>query len=330
MKTILMVNGDDATEPSFGYRCKKAFENQGYKVHNFNFRQLQLHRLSLGKNFLGQQLLRTAINLNPDLLFVNKGESIPEKIIERISDNKIKTANWCLDDPFGEYFSFNNIKNRNEYDDFFVFDPYYVPKLKEAGQPNAHYLPCAVDPKFHKEMIPFKKRKYQCDLSFIGSHQKNRQEFLENLSEYNMKIWGYRWSEISKESPIYNNIQKEVYQANKTVKDSLETCKLFNQSKINLNVHFNHSKEGLNLRAFEIPASKSFQLCDYLKEAEKLFRIDKEIVCYKDIGELKEKISYYLENEEERNKISQAGYSRVIKEHTFDERMKKVLAISKV
>ena len=102
-------------------------------------------------------------------------------------------------------------------------------------------------------------------------------------------------------------------------------CEIFNTSKINLNIHYPHSRESVNLRTFDVLATKSFLLCDYFEELPNLFEIDKEIVCYKDVKELRKKIEYYLENEDERNKIIEAGYKRVLKEHTFYHRMKAIL-----
>jgi len=320
MKKALLITSDNAQIPSFGYKIKKALEKHNYKVHTFNYRQFQLHRTNLTNNFLNNQLLKKALLLKPDFVLVNKGESINKGIIKRISQRGIKTINWCLDDPFGELNSFNNIKNRNEYDYFFVFDPYYVRKLKKTGQKNAFYLPCAVDPDIHREMTLMEKREYRHNVSFVGTYQKNREELLKKIKEYNPSIWGYHWNKTKG-----LNIQKEKLHGNKKIKDNNRMCEIFNTSKINLNIHYPHSRESVNLRTFDVLATKSFLLCDYFEELPNLFEIDKEIVCYKDVKELRKKIEYYLENEDERNKIIEAGYKRVLKEHTFYHRMKAIL-----
>jgi spore maturation protein CgeB len=321
-KTALVVAPDDCKTPSFGYRVAKAFEKLGWKTQSFNYRFLQLHRTSTSRELVNRAFLKKALDMNPDLVFVDKGESINEGIIQKISSSGIKTANWCLDDPFGEFSSFNNIRNRNEYDDFYVFDPYYVRKLKETGQPNAHYLPCAVDSELYSEQTPYKERQYVTDLSFIGSHDEKRENTLNRLSNYNLTIRGYRWDRVVPQSPLYKKIDRKVLKYDKSLRDLNRYCKLLNQSKININIHAPHSRESVNLRAFEIPATKSFQLCDYFSEVNHLFRLNKEIVCYKTIDELKELIGYYLDNEQIRNKISELGHKRVMKEHTFYHRIK--------
>ncbi|MFH2020865.1 MAG: glycosyltransferase [archaeon] len=324
-KKVLLVTPDSCKLPSFGYRLKKAFHNNGWKTDNFNIRYMYMHKTGITKKVLSKIFLKKALHENPDLVFVDKGQSIEEHVIQKISDAGIKTANWCLDDPFGEFSQLNNIRNRSEYDHFFVFDPYYVPKLKESGQHNAHYLPCAVDTDLYKEEIPLSRQEYSSDISFIGSHEKKREEILGNLNKTNLKIWGYRWKEINRNSLIYSKVQDKLMRFDRNSDDLKEYCKTLNSSKINLNIHSLHSRESVNLRTFEIPATKSFELCDNFKEMQNLFRIDKEIACYNDINELKEKTEYYLRNEDERNRISEAGYRRVVSEHTFMHRIKKVL-----
>jgi spore maturation protein CgeB len=46
-------------------------------------------------------------------------------------------------------------------------------------------------------------------------------------------------------------------------------------------------------------------------DMEKTFTPGKDIVIFKNETELKEKINYYLENEEERNLIAFSGYAKV-------------------
>lgn len=316
--------------PSFGYRCKHAFEKLGYEINVFNYRKFQLHRSSYTNDYMNKLLLKKALKLNPDMMFVGKGEKINTGIIEKISNSGIKTVNWYLDDPFGTINKENKITNLSEYDYSLLFDSYYVDKVKESGQPNAYYLPIGVDPQLHKEIVPIKKRKHKYSVSFVGSHCKSRETFLENISDYPLDIWGYRFQKISKKLSIHKKVHRKIYHANKYMSHMNKTCEIFNLSKINLNIHHPHTKESVNLRAFEIPATKSFQLSDYFKDMKNMFKLKKEIICYEDEKDLRELLDYYLENEEERNKISIAGYKRVIKDHTFIHRFKEMFEKIKI
>ena len=56
----------------------------------------------------------------------------------------------------------------------------------------------------------------------------------------------------------------------------------------------------------------------------------KEMVYYENVEDLKEKLDYYIDNKEERHKISLAGHKKVVKEHTDYHRIKKMLRLIKV
>jgi len=103
--------------------------------------------------------------------------------------------------------------------------------------------------------------------------------------------------------------------------DFKEMAKAYNRSKICIN--FSKGSDGrmqIKCRPFEVTASKSMLLCEYVEGIEDYFEIDKEIVCFKTKEELKEKISYYLEHEEEREAITKAGYERTHKDHLWKNR----------
>lgn len=78
------------------------------------------------------------------------------------------------------------------------------------------------------------------------------------------------------------------------------------------------------MRTFEIPGCGAFQLVD--KVDPSWFKIGKEVVVFRDLGDLKKKIRYYLRNERERQAIAQAGYKRAHREHTYEKRFKQLLA----
>lgn len=103
--------------------------------------------------------------------------------------------------------------------------------------------------------------------------------------------------------------------------------KLYNASKINLNICL--GKTAPNLRFFEILACGGFLLTNYLDDLEKLFELDKEIVCYRDAKELREKAKYYLAHPKEREEIARRGHERVLREHTYKNRMKEMIDILK-
>lgn len=319
---ILVVSADNAKSPSVGYRLAKAFQLLHQEVSTFNYRSLHLHRTLLGRRWLSSRLIATVKKQKPDLMLVVKGESLLQGTIQAAGEF-CHTACWTLDDPFGQDNSNNRIPALAEYNSFFVFDPHYVKALR-AMVKNSHYLPHAADPELHHEIIPMNRRSYLYDVGFVGSHYPNREEFLTELAEPQLAVWGYRWKSV-KDTALRATVHPEIYKADRSIPDLDKTCEIFNLSKINLNIHVPQSKQGLNLRAFEIPATNSFQLCDFLSEAGKLFRLRKEMAVYKDVQECRELIEYFKNNKEEREAIAVAGQKRVLKDHTFVHRARTVL-----
>ncbi|MCK5882649.1 MAG: glycosyltransferase family 1 protein, partial [Bacteriovoracaceae bacterium] len=68
-----------------------------------------------------------------------------------------------------------------------------------------------------------------------------------------------------------------------------------------------------------------FQLTDFSAGLEDYYLVGKEITCYRDIDEATTLIKYYLENDEERERIKEAGFKRALNEHTYHHRFKDIL-----
>lgn len=92
-----------------------------------------------------------------------------------------------------------------------------------------------------------------------------------------------------------------------------EMVNIFNTSKINLcfmQSYGTNTRPQLKTRIFEVCMCGGFLLCEYVSGIEDYFELDKEIVCFHNVEEIKEKIQYYLENDEERNAIALAGWQK--------------------
>ncbi|MEM4282391.1 MAG: glycosyltransferase [Candidatus Woesearchaeota archaeon] len=249
-----------------------------------------------------------------------KGESLIPGTISKISGESITTAAWNPDEPFGAVLPFNRIRNLTEYDYYFIYDERYAKQLKEIN-PNSYYLPFGPDVDVHREQIPLWMRSYKYDISFVGTAYSNRQYLLEQISKKHssLAIYGHGWSQASKQ------LKKFV---NKKVPMGPALAYVFNESKINLNIYGPSQKFVVpNPRTFEIPASRNFQLATYHKSITRHFKPGKEIVLYRNEDELFELIDWYLDNDEEREKVAQAGYDRVLKEHTMRHRLQRMFKI---
>lgn len=112
---------------------------------------------------------------------------------------------------------------------------------------------------------------------------------------------------------------------NRNGMDGIEHAKFLNSG---LMVIQNSRWEELTRRIFEGMACCKLVITDRLPENRKLdllFEEGKEIVLYNDIQDFAEKITYYYEHEDERNKIAQAGYDKVLNNYTQKQVVDKLI-----
>lgn len=215
----------------------------------------------------------------------------------------------------------------SSYDHFFTFQQgEFFDQLEAHGAKSVYYLPQACFPDIHRihDLTPEEKKSYEADLSFMGAAYYNRRKTFPQLLDHDIKIWGTGWE---LESSLGQRVQNE----NKRV-SSDETVKIYNAAKIHLNLHsstfhesINPEGDFVNPRTFEIPACCGFQLVDQRSELKDLFRVGEEIITFNSVADLRKKIAYYLEHDEERKTIALNGRTRVLSEHTMEHRMTELL-----
>lgn len=106
----------------------------------------------------------------------------------------------------------------------------------------------------------------------------------------------------------------------------VEMVKLFNSSKVVLNFHAD-SRYGPNMRVFEATGSGAFLLTDNVEGLESFFKIGKEIMTFNDMKELLSLTKYYLDDERERDYITNAGYVKCHADHTYEKRLRNMIGM---
>lgn len=96
---------------------------------------------------------------------------------------------------------------------------------------------------------------------------------------------------------------------------------------VNVNCTSFQMKTAVNQRVFDVPACGGFLLSDYQEDMERFFEVGKEAVCFKDVEEAASLAAFYLGNEGERKKITEAARRRVLAEHTYEKRMAELVAV---
>jgi spore maturation protein CgeB len=86
-------------------------------------------------------------------------------------------------------------------------------------------------------------------------------------------------------------------------------------------VHYSDQIKGRN---FEVPGCGGFLLTGMAENLGQYYEIGKEVACFDDRHDLIDKVRYYLEHEDEREAIAQAGYERTLREHTYARRFSEI------
>ncbi len=319
-----------------GRFCAEALKKQGHLVEVFEapgfhsaFTALKDIRVSsssleyLENSFL--QVVSSAILakvdfFQPDLVLALAQAPLSRQALKKLKADKVITAMWFVEDfkTFGYWRAF-----APHYDIFAVIqkEPFFS-ELKSIGVENHVYLPMAADPDFHKpeELGPVEKKKWGSDLSFMGAGYPNRRKAFKELTGYDLKIWGTEWDQDTALAPYVQMDGRRI--------SSRECVKIFNASRINLNLHSALDTDQLikpgdfvNPRTFELAGCAAFQLVDNRDLMNGLFASD-ELVTFSNMQELKEKIDFYLANPGERQAYARKARERVLREHTYQDRMK--------
>lgn len=260
------------------------------------------------------KLILISLYIKPELIFVIKGEIVFKNTILLLKNKKIKIVTWWQDDPTKYKYLLNQYKF---YDEFFIFDMSYSEELSKHYVKNVTWLPFA----FNESLLPKRNRSRgtkDFDIIFVGFASSERIAFFENIVKlgFKIKLIGNHWKKsklLSDKATLLPNISPE------------ETFKHYNNAKIGINVNHEQSITGVNGRTFELCGFGVFQVTDFRKDLTNLYNIGEEVVIYENIDDLLSKITYYLKNDAEREKIASAGMKRTIINHTYQKRMRYVI-----
>jgi spore maturation protein CgeB len=98
------------------------------------------------------------------------------------------------------------------------------------------------------------------------------------------------------------------------------------QSDVNFNCTSVQMKGAVNQRVFDVPAAGAFLLTDRRAQLESMFEPGREIALFDSPEEVPELLARYLADAPARRRIAQAGRARVLHEHTYEHRLRSLLA----
>lgn len=173
------------------------------------------------------------------------------------------------------------------------------------------WLPHAFEP----QAYPMQETLKKYDVAFIGHMQQDEPNF-NGMSRIQAL------DRLFKEFPnFFYGSRHPAFPGKNLFEDA---ARRFSESKIVFNISI---RDDINMRVFEVLGTGSFLLTNWLPTLEELFENGVDLVTYKSYDEMIEKAKYYLENDEEREKIALNGYLKNIKNNLYTHRIEKIKSI---
>lgn len=280
-------------------KFQQALVTNGHYVFPFSLNDMERLFSPLGHRTFGQKgvnraLLQTCQNIEPDILFLSHGTQILPETLAAIRAHLpgIKVILFW-NDPIWEPARIERIQQKLPCLDsvFMTTGGDWLLPFARQGCVTA-YVPCPAEPTIDQGRA-FEAAETDYDLIFFGNDEPQRNEILKTikarLPDMRLGFFGCLGS------PAVFGIQK---------------AKITARSKMALNLsRRNNVKLYSSNRMSDTTANGVLTFCDQASGIQFLYR-ESEVVYYKDIDDLIQKVRYYYEHDDERIAIARAGWQR--------------------
>src|SRR4051794_41084590 len=322
---VAMANDYGVPErgPSFEEtNFRSSLDGMGHEVVPFDF--MERARVD-GKAKMRADLISTAAEAEADLAFfcLFEDELDPATLDAVRKAGGAPTVNWFTDDHW-RFADFSR-HMAPAFDLAVTTDPDAIPKYEAAGVRNVLLSQWACNRYAYTRVT----KTIEHEVTFVGQPHGNRRETIRTLARAGIDVecWGYGWP------------------AGRLSHD--EMVRAFGSSRINLSLSNSSEprrRERLALwlrgrrptprppqikgRNFEVPGCGGFLLTERVPHLERYFEIDREIAVFDDEDDLVRQVARWLEDETGRAAVADAGYRRVLAEHTYDDRFKEIFEVA--
>ncbi len=261
----------------------------------------------------------------PDIVLAMSQAPLSMAVLEQMRRKKVLTAMWFVE-------NFRHLTYWQQmvegYDFWFVMQKSAcLEAFKAAGAAQVSYLPLAADPTIHQplELTPEDQEELGSDVSFLGAGYRNRREILPALlgQEWSFKLWGNEWSNAGTLTKVLQRDGARI--------DTPTSVKIFNGTKVNINLHsytshgFDPDGDALNPRTFELACCGAFQVMDHRSLLPELF--DESMMgVVKTPDDLVPVVRKYVHEPEHRRAMAEMSRKHVIQSHTYIHRMMSMLS----
>jgi len=307
MKVAILFPSAHLSE-SWGHWLNDAFREKGHETYILDYRALNSQLSSIETQ---NRIFSRVVAFKPDMVLVIKGDGISIQVIDAWRKRGIFCITWQNDDP--QLFQQLGRHVGPYYDYVLTSSEDCIHKYRILGT-RSEYLPFFCHPPLHK----YKKCEKDIDVSYIGTFYLDRIDLLKAVDrDFGLTIYGDQWPR----DVFGRTIERIPYD---------KALDIWRRSKITLNISQPENRMGrtkVTLRPFEVMPLKTFVLSDYMLGMEDIFTPDVHLGAFNGYAELLEKIRFYLDNLQKREKIAKEGQKEVLRKHTSYHRVERIIEI---
>lgn len=320
------------------YESLVAMDGASHQILYFPFDEIMRE---VGRAQMNSKLIELIKTEKPDLaFFCIFNDEISKQTLQEIKKlNITKTFNWFTDDHwrfanFSKYWCWN-------FDYVGTTDNEALPKYRAIGYQHVIKTQWGCNHLMYKP-VPSAN---SYGVTFVGQSHGSRKKMIEDIAGQGVTVdcYGGGWpngrvsqekmleifsnSKINLNLPLSSDrLTKKAFVKLFFYRRNNETYRLYNPLRWPANVVslMNKDREQIKGRVFEVPGTGGFLLTGDADNIRDYYEDGKEIVIFKDVPDLAEKTKYYLSHEKEREAIAKAGYARTLKDHTYEQRFRKI------
>jgi hypothetical protein len=199
--------------------------------------------------------------------------------------------------------------------------PHFVERFRTAGVAS-EYFRIGFDPRV-LEHVAGTPRDH--DVVFVGTlnglrHRRGNRAIARTARVLPLEVWGHDLRGWPPWSPLRRRYNGEAW--------GLEMFRVLAGSRVVLNRHIAQARDyANNMRLYETTGVGSLLVTDAKRNLADLFEPGREVLSYRDTGELVAQARHALADEEMRRDVAAAGQARTLREHTYSVRMRELADI---
>lgn len=315
--------GDPARGPGFEEtNFRSALEGMGHELVAYDFKE---RARVVGNDAMRSELVAVAAETKPDVAFfcLFTDELDPKAIKGVRRAGGAPTINWFADD----HWRFENFTRHMApaFDLAVTTDEDSLGKYRAAGIHNVHLSQWACNRYAYRKVTD----ELRHDVTFVGQPHGTREQTIERLraAGHDVECWGYGWpaGRLSHQEMV------DVFSSSRINLNLSNSSTPPNTVRVRVGRLLGRGPKGpvpaqIKGRNFEVPGCGGFLLTERVPHLDRYFDFGREVAVYDGEDDLVDQVGYWLGRDDERAAVAEAGYQRVLAEHTYDQRFTAIFA----